>query len=68
MLNLTGLSFFCLLLLLGLFRYTGSLLPATTGADRSEAVLIWGIWGVMVAVPLVTCTLWVLRLTKLTNG
>ncbi len=65
MLNLTAASLFCLLFLVGLFIYkSGNLLPSTKGADTSEAVEIWIIWGVAVAVPLVTAALWVARLTE----
>lgn len=63
MLNLTGLALFCLLTLVGLSFYRGeSVLPATEGANAGEAAQIWIMWGAMVAVPLITAILWVVRL------
>jgi len=65
MLNLTAVSLFCVLVLVVLYRYSGgAFLPATQGADTQEATEIWLMWGVVVAVPLITGVLWVLRLSK----
>ena len=63
MLNLTAVSLFCMLVLVGGYFYSGgSLLPATQGADTPEATRIWIMWSGMVAVPLITAVLWALRL------
>jgi hypothetical protein len=63
MLNLSAASLFCLVVLVGLFVYSGgTIMPATQGADAMEAAQTWMMWGVVVAVPVITGILWVLRL------
>ena len=65
MLNLTAVSLFCVLMLTGLFLYSGgSLLPATQSSDTQEATQTWLMWGVVVTVPLITAVLWILRLSE----
>jgi cytochrome bd-type quinol oxidase subunit 2 len=65
MLNLTAVSLFCVLVLAGLFLYSGgSLLPATQGSDTQEAMQTWLMWCVTVTVPLITAVLWILRLSE----
>ena len=65
MLNLTAVSSFCALVLLGLFAYRGgSLLPATDGAGSQESLGIWIMWGILIAVPAVTAVLWLLRMRQ----
>jgi hypothetical protein len=65
MLILTAISLFCLMVLAGLFVYSGgSLLPSTLGAGVGETAQIWIMWGIVVAVPLVTAMLWVMRRRK----
>ena len=54
---LFGLSCFCVLVLVGLYAYSGSLLPSTEGASQSEALEIWLLWIAVAGVP-VTALLW----------
>jgi uncharacterized membrane protein len=64
MFNLTGISLFCVMVLIGLYVYSGgSLLPSTQSADGREATQTWLLWVIVVAVPLITTVLWILRLT-----
>ena len=52
------LSCLCMLLLAGLYSYSGSFLPATSGADRGEVTEIWLLWIAVAGVPLVTFVWW----------
>jgi hypothetical protein len=56
------ISALCLFVLVGLFFYSGSLLPATQGADQSDTTQIWIIWGLLVGFPLATSGLWIIKL------
>ena len=62
MLSLTLVSSFCLLLLVGIFRYHGSFLPSVRGAEVWEVIEIWFLWAAIVSVPVVTAILWMLRI------
>lgn len=48
---LLALTPFCVVVLAGLYAYTGTYLPSTGAASAAEEVLIWAMWGVLVAVP-----------------
>ncbi len=56
---LTG-SLFSLAVLWMLERYIGTLLPSTQRATQTEAIVIWGIWIVLVAIPIATF-IWLVR-------
>ena len=58
---LTALSALSLLVLLGLWVYAHRLIPMTEHAVTSEALTTWAMWGVVVAIPLITAVLWLLR-------
>lgn len=58
---LLGLSCFCVLVLVGLFLYHGSIFPATHGATGSELVMIVGLWVSVAGVPIITLFLAILR-------
>ena len=62
MLTLTIFSVVCILILVGGYFYSGSVVPSTSGASPEEARSIWTHWMVIVAIPSVTLALWVLRL------
>jgi hypothetical protein len=63
LLNLTAVSFFCLIVLAGLYRYSGgSILPAINNAGPGEALSIWVMWSLIVGVPAMTAALWMIRL------
>lgn len=62
MLNLTGFSLICVLMLLGIFAYGGGLFPGTEGAGPREIATIWVAWSIIVALPVTTAGLWLLRL------
>jgi hypothetical protein len=62
-LSLTAVSLLCLMILVGLYFYSGgTILPATNGAGPSETLEIWVSWSVIVAVPMITAALWIIRL------
>lgn len=58
LLALVGLSTLCLLILAGLWRYSGSPLPSTGGAGTFEATLMWLVGTVFIAVPVATVCFW----------
>ena len=64
LIGLIGLSSFCLLTLLGLWAYSGSFLPSTSGASIGEALTIWLLWGAVIAIPVATAFLWVQALRR----
>jgi hypothetical protein len=64
MLMLTALSLFCLLFLVLLFRYSGSLFPQTQGANSGEASLMWTVTAVIIGLPVLTGALWLIRLAS----
>jgi len=64
MLNLTAISSFCLLVLVGGYLHSGSILPATQGASQREAAWLWAISGLLMGLPLITGVLWVFRLVS----
>ena len=47
----------CLLVLVGLYVYSGSFLPSTVGMSGIEALSIWVGWGLLVAIPPLTILL-----------
>ncbi len=49
-----------MLFLWGLYIYAGSLTPSTQMTSESEALAIWGMWIVLVAIPVVTLA-WLVR-------
>ena len=62
MLVLTAISSFCLLVLAGLYAYTGgSILPQTQNAPPREVWELWITWSAFVLIPTVTAVLWLLR-------
>ena len=67
MLNLTAFSLFCAMTLVGLFLYSGTILPATQGAGQTERLLILLLWSLLIGLPLLTAVLWILRLTRKRN-
>jgi hypothetical protein len=58
MLGLIALSCLCLIILAGLWRYSGSILPSADGVPPNEAVLMWLTWAILAGVPLGTLCLW----------
>ena len=65
MLVLTAISLFCLLVLAGLYRYTGgSILPQTQNATAGEARELWIEWSFLVIIPVLTAVLWAVRLSS----
>ena len=67
MLNLTAVSLFCLMVLTGLYLYSGSLLPATNGAGALERASIWLLWIALIGLPLLMGVLWAMRLMQSRN-
>ena len=59
-----GLSSFCLLTLVGIMAYSGSVVPSTQGASTNAAIVIWLFWAALVAVPTVTLCLWMVTLRR----
>jgi hypothetical protein len=64
MLMLTALSLLCLLFLVLLFLYSGTLFPQTPGASSGEATLMWAVIAVMIGLPVLTGALWLIRLAS----
>jgi hypothetical protein len=64
MLNLTAFSLVALLFLVGLFLYSGSILPGTQGASSGEAALMWSVTALAIGLPIITGVLWILRWTS----
>jgi hypothetical protein len=63
MLILTTASLFCLIVLAGLYAYTGgSILPQTQHMMPSEARALWIEWFPFVGIPVLTAIFWILRL------
>ena len=65
--GLVGLSSFCLLTLAGLWAYSGSLAPSTGGTAPVEALIMWVLWAILVAIPAVTAGLWVALIRRSRN-
>jgi hypothetical protein len=64
---LASLSAICVLSFWLLYAYSGgSVLPATQGATESETLKIWGIWSVLVAIPIATLA-WSFAIGRGTN-
>ena len=61
MFGLSAVSLFCLTVLVGLYRYTGSVFPSTQQTDGTELLFIWLLWSILAGVPAFTGVLWVLR-------
>lgn len=61
--TLIVLSMFCLLVLVGGFLYSGSLLP-TTGEGESKDVVTWVLWILIIGIPILTFCLIMLALWK----
>ncbi len=62
MLNLTAFSYFCLVILVGLYLYSGSVTPKTAGASSQVTTRIWISWSVVAGLPLITGVLWIMRM------
>jgi len=60
LLGLIALSVLCLLILAGLWRYSGSILPSIDGASNGETLVIWLIWAILTGVPVATGLFWLL--------
>lgn len=61
---LATLSLLCALILLGLWRYSGSILPAVTGSSAVESASMWVVWGILVGLPIMTVALVLFRILK----
>ena len=61
---LGGLSSVCVLILLGLYLYSGTFLPSTEGAGRAEAAGLWLTWTVLVLVPIATLLDLIVRIAR----
>jgi hypothetical protein len=64
LIGMIGLSSCCLVVLVGVWAYSGSMLPSTEGALSNEVVTIWLFWAALVAVPVLTLCLWVVAVRK----
>ena len=62
MLGLTASSLFCLIVLVGGYLYSGSVLPSTQQTYRADLLVKWLLWTVVVGTPAFTGVLWLLRL------
>lgn len=64
MLGLSAATLFCLLVLLGLYAYSGTILPSVENAVGIEALVIWLCWTGLIALPLATALLWAGRISE----
>ena len=64
MLNLTAFSLLSVIILAGGLAYHGSLFPETGGASGPKAALMWLLTVLLIALPLFTSVMWVLRISS----
>ena len=62
MLNLTSFSMLSILFENVVWAYSGSPFPQMQDVGALDQIWLWALWLVMIAVPLVTTVLWLLRL------
>ena len=67
MLGLTAISLFCLTVLLGLYLYSGSVLPSTQQTNGMSLFVKWSLWAIVAGTPIFTGVLWLLRLRRGTD-
>jgi hypothetical protein len=64
MLNLTAFSLLFVLIEVGIFLYSGSMLPGTGGAGPTESFLMWSVSCLLIGLPVLTAVLWIFRLVR----
>ena len=62
MLILTAISVLCLVTLVGLYVYSGSVFPSTQQSGEIASLIMWASWVLMAGTPVVTGLLWLRRL------
>jgi hypothetical protein len=60
---LVPISLFCLVSLGGIWAYSGTPFPSTTGASSAEAFVMWTLSGAQVVIPIVTVILATIEMT-----
>ena len=67
MLGLTASSLFCLVVWVGGYLYSGSVLPSTQQTHGLDLLVKWLLWTVVAGTPIFTGVLWLLRLQRGTD-
>lgn len=61
---LTAISILCVMVLIGLYAYSGSFLPNTVQSEGGRATVTWILWGVVAGIPSLTLVLLIGRWFK----
>ena len=61
LLILIPLSIVSILFFAGLYSYAGTIYPSTKYASPAGEILMWGMWGILIILPISTVVIFVLK-------